>query len=79
GPAHGGANEAVLKMLLSIGRKENIPAFLEKVKNKENSTRLMGFGHRVYRNFDPRAHLIRQMAHSVLEKLGVQNDPTFEL
>jgi citrate synthase len=79
GPAHGGANEAVLVMLDSIGNVSNIEKFLARVKDKNDTVRLMGFGHRVYKNFDPRAKIIRGMCHRVLEKLGRQNDPLFEL
>ncbi len=68
GPAHGGANEAVIKMFTQIETKENIPAFLEKVKKKE--VRLMGFGHRVYKNFDPRAQAMKKLCHQVLKELG---------
>lgn len=68
GPRHGGANEAVLKMLAEIGTKENVPAFVEQVKNKKRV--LMGFGHRVYKNFDPRAGIIRQIAEEVFEVTG---------
>ena len=68
GPLHGGANEAVLKMLTKIGTKENIPAFIEKVKNKEE--KLMGFGHRVYKNYDPRAKIVRKVAAEVFEVCG---------
>jgi citrate synthase len=79
GPAHGGANEAVLDMLEGIGSVEGIDRFLTRVKDKSDNVRLMGFGHRVYRNFDPRARIIRQMCHQVLEKLGSEHDPLFEL
>jgi len=79
GPAHGGANEAVLNMLDGIGSAANIPKFLTRVKDKSDSVRLMGFGHRVYKNFDPRAKLIREMCYRVLEKLGISNNPIFEL
>ena len=79
GPAHGGANEAVLSMLDEIGHIDNIPKFLERAKDKKDPFRLMGFGHRVYKNYDPRAKIIRQMCHDVLEKLGDKDDPTFEL
>lgn len=79
GPAHGGANEAVLKMLEEIGNAKNIPHFLEKAKDKNDPFRLMGFGHRVYKNFDPRATLMREMCHKVLDQLGQQDDPLFEL
>ena len=78
GPAHGGANEAVLKMLEEIGRPENVGSAVEKAKNKESGFRLMGFGHRVYKNFDPRAKIIREMTHKVLAELGV-NDPLLDV
>jgi citrate synthase len=73
GPAHGGANEAVINMLKEIGSVENIPDFIQRVKNKENNTRLMGFGHRVYKNYDPRAESLRETCKEVLDNLG-QND-----
>jgi citrate synthase len=79
GPAHGGANEAVLDMLLDIGSVANIDKFLARVKDKHDSVRLMGFGHRVYKNFDPRAKIIRDMCYRVLDKLGKSNNPLFEL
>ena len=79
GPAHGGANEAALTMLKEIGSVENIPAFIEKVKDKNSGVKLMGFGHRVYKNFDPRAKLMRETCHEVLEELGLQEDPLFKL
>lgn len=78
GPAHGGANEAVLKMLEEIGRPENVKAAVDKAKDKESGFRLMGFGHRVYKNYDPRAALVRKMTHDVLGALGV-NDPLLEV
>jgi citrate synthase len=79
GPAHGGANEAVLNMLDSIGSAEHIGKFLARVKDKSDSVRLMGFGHRVYKNFDPRAKIIRQMCYRVLEKLHRGNNSLFDL
>ncbi len=79
GPAHGGANEAVLNMLELIGDKSNIPKYIAKAKDKNDSFRLMGFGHRVYKNYDPRATVIRGMCHKILERLGKDNDPLFEL
>jgi len=79
GPAHGGANEAVLEMLEGIGTAHNIPKFLERVKDKASNVRLMGFGHRVYKNFDPRAKIIREMCHKVLAKLGRPDNPLLEL
>jgi len=79
GPAHGGANEAVLAMLEEIGHKDNIPEFIKKAKDKDDPFRLMGFGHRVYKNFDPRAKVMRQTAHEVLNDLGIEHDPLLEL
>ena len=79
GPAHGGANEAALNMLKEIGTVDNIPAFIAQVKDKNSSVKLMGFGHRVYKNFDPRAKLMRETCHEVLNELGLQNDPLFKL
>jgi citrate synthase len=79
GPAHGGANEAVLKMLDQIGDVKNVAGFLKKVKDKVDGVRLMGFGHRVYKNFDPRATIIRDQCHKVLKHLGKENDPQMEL
>ena len=79
GPAHGGANEAVLAMLDQIGRAENIPKYLAMAKDKSSHFKLMGFGHRVYKNFDPRAKIIRRMCHEVLEKLGSKDNPLLEL
>src|SRR5580698_6594067 len=79
GPAHGGANEAVLAMLEQIGRAENIPKYLGMVKDKSSHFRLMGFGHRVYKNFDPRAKIIRETCHKLLTKLGQKDNPLFEL
>ncbi|OOW73034.1 type II citrate synthase [Xanthomonas axonopodis pv. melhusii] len=78
GPAHGGANEAVLKMLEEIGTADNVESAVAKAKDKNSSFRLMGFGHRVYKNFDPRAKIIREMTHKVLGGLGV-NDPLLEV
>jgi citrate synthase len=78
GPAHGGANEAVLKMLEEIGRPEDVAKAVEKAKDKNSGFRLMGFGHRVYKNYDPRASIIREMTHKVLADLGV-NDPLLEV
>ena len=79
GPAHGGANEAVLRMLENIGDAKNIPKYVAKAKDKNDSFRLMGFGHRVYKNFDPRATIIRDMCHKVLKQLGRTNSPLLEL
>ena len=79
GPAHGGANEAVLTMLEQIGTVDNIPKMLAMAKDKSSHFRLMGFGHRVYKNFDPRAKIIRDMCHKVLAKLGRADNPLLEL
>jgi citrate synthase len=79
GPAHGGANEAVLKMLAEIGHKDNIPAFIAQVKDKNAHVKLMGFGHRVYKNFDPRAKIMQRTCHEVLGELGIKNDPMLDL
>jgi citrate synthase len=79
GPAHGGANEAVLKMLTQIGDAKNIPKFLDRAKDRNDPFRLMGFGHRVYKNFDPRATIIRSMCHKVLKQMGRTDSPLFEL
>ncbi|MBK8326983.1 MAG: citrate (Si)-synthase [Moraxellaceae bacterium] len=78
GPSHGGANEAVLKMLDEIGDVSNLDAFIARVKDKNDSTKLMGFGHRVYKNFDPRAKVMKQTCDEVLSALGI-NDPQLEL
>ena len=78
GPAHGGANEAVLKMLAEIGTPDQVGKAIEKAKDKNSGFRLMGFGHRVYKNFDPRATIIREMCHKVLAALGVQ-DPLLDV
>lgn len=82
GPAHGGANEACLNMLNDIqaqGGVEKIGEFIDKFKDKNSGVRLMGFGHRVYRNYDPRAKLMRETCHEVLNELGLENDPLFKL
>jgi citrate synthase len=79
GPAHGGANEATLKMLDEIGDVSRIDEFIERAKDKNDSFRLMGFGHRVYRNMDPRAAIMRETCHEVLNELGLHNDPMFKL
>jgi citrate synthase len=78
GPAHGGANEAVLKMLMEIGSVENIPKVIERAKSKDDSFRLMGFGHRIYKNFDPRSRVIQAQAKKVLAHLG-KDDPLLEI
>ncbi|MEW6767870.1 MAG: citrate synthase [Pseudomonadota bacterium] len=75
GPAHGGANEAALQMLAEIGSVDKIPEFIAKVKDKNSNVRLMGFGHRVYKNYDPRAKIMQQMCHKVLKETGHANDP----
>ncbi|WP_321813088.1 MULTISPECIES: citrate synthase [unclassified Paraburkholderia] len=79
GPAHGGANEAALNMLEEIGSVENIPEFIKQVKDKNSGVKLMGFGHRVYKNYDPRAKLMRETCHEVLNELGLHDDPLFKL
>ena len=79
GPAHGGANEAVLTMLGEIGTKENISDFIKRAKDKDDPFRLMGFGHRVYKNYDPRAAVLRQSCHEVLEEFGVDEEPLLDL
>lgn len=79
GPAHGGANEAVLNMLKQIGSVSNIKSFLEKVKDKDSNTRLMGFGHRVYKNYDPRAAVLKKSADEVLAELGKRHNPLLEI
>ncbi len=79
GPAHGGANEAVLTMLAEIGDKSQISKYVAKAKDRDDPFRLMGFGHRVYKNFDPRATIIREMCHKVLKQLGRDDSPLFEL
>jgi citrate synthase len=79
GPAHGGANEAVLNMLYEIGSIERIPEFIKRAKDKNDNFRLMGFGHRVYKNYDPRATVLKHTCHEVLEELGVKNDSLLSL
>jgi len=79
GPAHGGANEAALNMLEEIGSVDNIPEFIKQVKDKNSGVKLMGFGHRVYKNYDPRAKLMRETCHEVLDELGLHDDPLFKL
>ena len=79
GPAHGGANEAVLEMLDEIGSVEKIPEFIDRAKDRDDPFRLMGFGHRVYKNYDPRASVLRESAYAVLGELGVRNEPLLEL
>ena len=79
GPSHGGANEAVLEMLYEIGDESNIEEFIAKAKDKNDPFRLMGFGHRVYKNFDPRATVMRGICDEVLAELGVEDDPLFRI
>lgn len=79
GPAHGGANEACLNMLNEIGDVKNIPTFIKRAKDKNDPFRLMGFGHRVYKSYDPRAKVMRQTCHDVLEAVGAHNQPLFKL
>lgn len=79
GPAHGGANQAVLEMLEEIGSKDRIPEFIERAKDKDDPFRLMGFGHRVYKNYDPRAAVLKKNCDEVLEELGVDNEPLLEI
>src|SRR6202789_1410359 len=79
GPAHGGANEAALKMLEEIGSVDRIPEFIRRAKDKNDSFRLMGFGHRVYKNYDPRAKAMQIQCHAVLDELGMHNDPLLKV
>ena len=79
GPAHGGANEAVLKMLTQIGHKDKIPEFIKRAKDPSDTFRLMGFGHRVYKNYDPRAAVMRKSCHEVLDELGIRDEPLLDL
>jgi citrate synthase len=79
GPAHGGANEAVIHMLEKIGSIENIPKFINKAKDKKDPFRLMGFGHRVYKNYDPRAEVMKETAHAVLNELNKTEDPLMKI
>ena len=79
GPAHGGANQACLEMLKEIGAPDRIPEFIARAKDKDDPFRLMGFGHRVYKNFDPRAKVMKQSADEVLELMGVENNPTLQV
>ncbi|MBI2720518.1 MAG: citrate (Si)-synthase [Rhizobiales bacterium] len=79
GPAHGGANEAALEMLAAIGDPGKVPDFIAKVKDKTSHHRLMGFGHRVYKNYDPRAKIMQKTAHEVLVELGINDDPLFDV
>ena len=79
GPAHGGANEAALNMLEEIGTVDKIPEFIAKAKDKNDPFRLMGFGHRVYKNYDPRAKVMRETCHEILDVMGVRNDPMLQV
>ena len=79
GPAHGGANEAALNMLKQIGTPDKIPEFIERVKDKSSGIRLMGFGHRVYKNYDPRAKVMQEACKQVLDELGVENNPLLQV
>jgi citrate synthase len=79
GPSHGGANEAALNMLLEIGDVSRVGQFIARAKDKSDPFRLMGFGHRVYKNYDPRAKLMRETCHELLHHLGLENDPTYKL
>jgi citrate synthase len=79
GPAHGGANEAALKMLYEIGSPDNIPDFIAKVKDPNSDVRLMGFGHRVYKNYDPRAKVMQKLCHAVLKEVGHADDPMLKV
>jgi len=79
GPAHGGANEAALNMLQEIGTVDRIPEYVKRAKDKSDPFRLMGFGHRVYKNYDPRARIMQKTTHEVLKELGIKDDPTLEV
>src|SRR5574338_1688735 len=79
GPAHGGANEAALNMLQEIGKPERIPEFIKRAKDKNDSFRLVGFGHRVYKNYDPRAKIMQKTCHEVLEAVGHKDDPILQV
>ena len=79
GPTYGGANEAALKMLMEIGTVENIPDFIARAKDKDDPFRLIGFGHRVYRNYDPRAKIMQTICHEVLNELGIKDNPLLEV
>jgi citrate synthase len=79
GPAHGGANEAALNMLSEIGEVDRIPEFIARAKDKDDPFRLMGFGHRVYKNYDPRARVMQQTCHQVLKELGIKGDPMLDV
>jgi citrate synthase len=79
GPAHGGANEAALNMLQEIGTVDRIPEYIARAKDKNDPFRLMGFGHRVYKNYDPRAKIMQKTTHEVLAELGIKDDPLLEV
>ncbi|HEY8275452.1 MAG TPA: citrate/2-methylcitrate synthase, partial [Methyloceanibacter sp.] len=79
GPAHGGANEAALGMLQEIGSVDRIPEFIKRAKDKNDPFRLMGFGHRVYKNYDPRARIMQKTCHEVLEAVGHKDDPILQV
>jgi citrate synthase len=79
GPAHGGANEAALKMLEEIGTVDRIPEFIARAKDKDDPYRLMGFGHRVYKNYDPRARVMQKTCREVLDVVGIKNDPLLQV
>ena len=79
GPSHGGANEACLRMLRQIGSPDRIPEFVKRAKDKDDPFRLMGFGHRVYKNYDPRAKVMQETVHELMEELGVENNPTLQV
>jgi citrate synthase len=79
GPAHGGANQACLEMLDEIKSKDRVPEYVEKAKDKNSTFRIMGFGHRVYKNFDPRAREMQKMCHRVLDELQIKDEELFEL
>jgi len=79
GPSHGGANEAVLLMLEEIGNVDNIPKFIDRAKNVDDPFRLMGFGHRVYKNFDPRAKVLQERCHEVLSEMGINDEPLLDI
>jgi citrate synthase len=79
GPSHGGANEAALDMLSEIGSVDNIPEFVARAKDKDDPFRLMGFGHRVYKNYDPRARVMQKTCHEVLTELGIKDDPLLDV
>jgi citrate synthase len=79
GPAHGGANEAALNMLMEIGSPDRIPEFIDRAKDKNDPFRLMGFGHRVYKNYDPRARVMQQTCHEVLDSLGIKDQQLLQV